>query len=49
MTDLKNENKENILKLSLLLLVFAITTKFILSIYSLFFLLTLFLIKKKLN
>jgi hypothetical protein len=45
--NLTNYNKNNILKLSLLLLVFAITTKFILSIYSLFFLLTLFLIEKK--
>ena len=47
--NLKNENKDNFLKLSLLLLVFAITTKFILSIYSLFFLLTLFLIEKKIE
>lgn len=45
--NLTNDIKNNILKLSLLLLIFAITTKFILSIYSLFFLLTLFLIEKK--
>lgn len=45
--NLTKVDKNNILKLSLLLLVFAITTKFILSIYSLFFLLTLFLIEKK--
>ena len=45
--NLTKDNKNNILKLSLLLLVFAITSKFILSIYSLFFLLTLFLIEKK--
>lgn len=45
--NLTNDIKNNILKLSLLLLVFAITTKFILLIYSLFFLLTLFLIEKK--
>lgn len=45
--NLTNDIKNNILKLSLLLLVFAITTKFILLIYSSFFLLTLFLVKKK--
>lgn len=45
--NLKNENKENILKLSLLLLVFAITTKFILSIYSLFFFVNIIFNKKK--
>ena len=44
--NLTNDIKNNILKLSLLLLVFAITTKFILLIYSSFFLLTLFLVKK---
>ena len=47
--DLDFKNRVKYLKLSLILLVFAITTKFILFIYSLYFLLIFFLLKNKIS